>query len=170
VPSPHGDVLPSRLAIHVSHELSNIYPREHVEDCGNGKENDRRRRHGLKRDITSTIAGTLFLRLSRHFPQLPNPRSNLRISLRCASGRRIEPTNKFFMDNTAHVIGRLATMKARQDASCLGLILIGVDFKVDADWIVAKQKCGGGIKQVAILRLELAALFENILACSGHGV
>jgi len=74
------------------------------------------------------------------------------------------------MDNTADVIGRLATMEVRQDASCLRLILIGVDLEVDADWIVAKQKRGGGIKQVAILRLELAALFENILACSGHSL
>jgi hypothetical protein len=44
------------------------------------------------------------------------------------------------MDNTALVIGRLATMEARQDGSCLRLILIGVDLKVDADWIVAKTK------------------------------
>ena len=105
-----------------------------------------------------------------NLPQLPKLRSKLRISLRCASSHRIEPTNKFLVDNPAHVVGGLATVEARQDASCLRLILIGVDLKVDADRIVTKQKCGGGIKQFAILRLELSAFFENILACSGHGV
>ena len=72
------------------------------------------------------------------------------------------------MYNAAHVVGRVATMEARQDASCVRLILAGVDLKVDASRIVAKQKCGRGIKQVAILRSELAALFENLLTWCSH--
>jgi hypothetical protein len=40
VPSPKGDVLSSRLAIHVPHESLNVHPREHIEERGNAKQND----------------------------------------------------------------------------------------------------------------------------------
>jgi hypothetical protein len=53
VPTPKGDVQSSRLAaIHVPHELPNVYPRNHVEDRGNAKENDRWHRHGLQGAIS----------------------------------------------------------------------------------------------------------------------
>jgi hypothetical protein len=105
-----------------------------------------------------------FAGLSRGLPQPPNLRSNLCIPFRRTSGHRVKPTNKFFIDNPAHVGCRLASTQAWQDAACLRLILIWVNFKVDAHWIVAEWQCCRGVEQIAVLFPESFTLPQNLFA------
>lgn len=45
-PPPCRNVRRGRVSIHIADELSDVYPREEIEECGDTEDNQRWRRHG----------------------------------------------------------------------------------------------------------------------------
>ena len=63
-------------------------------------------------------------------PQLPNLGSRLTITFHRAGCARVEPANKFLMDNVLHILCRFAGVKPRQNCSSLGLYSSGFTSKL----------------------------------------
>ena len=102
-------------------------------------------------------------------PQIPNLRSNLRVSFLWASIPFVEPPNKLFMHDSVHIAGRFTGSESRQNGTCLRFVFIGIRvLKRDSNRVVPKEECSDRIEQVTIFRSQLAAFLPNLFACSAH--
>jgi hypothetical protein len=102
-------------------------------------------------------------------PQLPNLRSNLRVSFLWTSIPFVEPPNKLFMHDAVHIARRFAGSESGQNGTSLRFVFIGIRvLKRDSNRVVPKEQRSDRIKQVAIFRSQLATFLTNLFACSGH--
>jgi hypothetical protein len=52
----------------------------------------------------------------------------------------VKPADKLLVHDTQYVVSRFAGFQPRQDSSRFGLVLVGIDFEIDSNWIGAKQQ------------------------------
>jgi hypothetical protein len=80
----------------------------------------------------------------------------------------IKPSTEFFVNDPLHVSSACASAKPGQDRSDLGLILVGIVFKVDSDGIVLEEERSQTLVERAIFPAERFSICLDLVSLARH--